>query len=61
MDTLERPFPAYKGDEPYIFVSYAHADEDMVYPESYLLFAINLGRNDSRERSHGRHFRLIRD
>jgi hypothetical protein len=33
----------------------------MVYPESYLLFAINLGRNDSRERSHGRHFRLIRD
>ena len=31
--TVERPFPAYKGDEPYIFVSYAHADADLVYPE----------------------------
>jgi hypothetical protein len=23
---VERPFPAYKGDEPYIFVSDSHAD-----------------------------------
>jgi serine/threonine-protein kinase len=30
---LERPFPAYKGDEPYVFVSYAHADDEIVYPE----------------------------
>ena len=30
---MERPFPAYKGDEPYIFVSYAHEDDDTVYPE----------------------------
>lgn len=27
-----RPFPAYKGDEPYVFVSYAHADSAKVYP-----------------------------
>ncbi len=24
---------AYQGDEPYIFVSYAHADDSLVYPE----------------------------
>ena len=30
---LEKPFPAYKGDEPYVFVCYAHADADVVYPE----------------------------
>ena len=30
---MEKPFPAYKGDEPYIFVSYAHADDELVYPE----------------------------
>ena len=30
---MERPFPAYKGDDSYIFVSYAHADADEVYPE----------------------------
>ena len=28
----QRPFPAYKGDGDYIFVSYAHADSDTVYP-----------------------------
>ena len=27
---MERPFLAYKGEEPYIFASYAHAE---VYPE----------------------------
>lgn len=30
---MENPFPAYKGDEPYIFVCYAHKDRDVVYPE----------------------------
>jgi|TARA_B100000315_G_C14593761_1_gene597472 TolB-like protein len=30
---MEGPFPAYKGDEPYIFVSYAHVDADIVFPE----------------------------
>jgi TolB-like protein len=30
---VDRPFAAYKGDEPYIFVSYAHEDSDVVYPE----------------------------
>lgn len=33
-----RPFPAYTGADPYIFVSYAHADSDVVYP---LLVALN--------------------
>ena len=27
------PFPAYRGDEPYIFVSYAHADSPRVFEE----------------------------
>jgi TolB-like protein/Tfp pilus assembly protein PilF len=30
---VERPFPAYEGDEPYIFVSYAHDDAGLVYAE----------------------------
>ena len=30
---MERAFPAYKGDQPYIFVSYAHEDSDLVFPE----------------------------
>jgi TolB-like protein len=30
---MERPFPAYEGDEPYIFVSYAHDDAALVFPE----------------------------
>ena len=30
---MERPFPAYKGDAPYIFVSYAHEDAELAYPE----------------------------
>ena len=25
--------PAYRGDDPYVFVSYAHADNELVYPE----------------------------
>jgi pimeloyl-ACP methyl ester carboxylesterase len=30
---LERQIPAYKGDEPYVFVCYAHEDAKLVYPE----------------------------
>ena len=30
---MQRPFPAYKGDDPYIFICYAHADAEVVYPE----------------------------
>ena len=30
---MERPFSAYSGDDPYIFVSYAHDDAAIVYPE----------------------------
>ena len=30
---MDTPFPAYTGDEPYIFVSYAHADNEIVYSE----------------------------
>lgn len=29
----ERPFPAYRGDAPYVFVSYSHDDAELVYPE----------------------------
>lgn len=30
---MERPFPAYEGDEPYVFVCYAHDDAKLVYQE----------------------------
>jgi|TARA_Y100000031_G_scaffold126240_1_gene143209 TolB-like protein len=30
---MDSPLAAYQGDEPYIFVSYAHQDSDVVYPE----------------------------
>jgi TolB-like protein len=30
---VKLPFRAYSGDEPYVFVSYAHADASLVYPE----------------------------
>jgi TolB-like protein len=29
----QKPFPAYEGEEPYFFVSYAHEDAGIVYPE----------------------------
>ena len=29
----DKPFAAYRGGDPYIFVSYAHADADSVYPD----------------------------
>jgi len=30
---MKTPFPAYKGDEPYVFVSYSHADSSQIYEE----------------------------
>jgi tetratricopeptide (TPR) repeat protein len=30
---MERPFAAYDGDEPFVFVCYAHDDQGVVYPE----------------------------
>ena len=30
---MDTPFSAYQGDEPYIFVCYAHEDDEVVYPE----------------------------
>ena len=30
---LKRPFPAYRGTEPYLFVCYAHRDADAVYAD----------------------------
>ena len=30
---MHKPFSAYQGDEPYVFVCYAHDDEGVVYPE----------------------------
>ncbi|MEM7705775.1 MAG: toll/interleukin-1 receptor domain-containing protein [Pseudomonadota bacterium] len=33
MGTTEKPFPAYQGDQPYLFVCYAHEDATIVYDE----------------------------
>jgi len=33
MAATERPFEAYRGDGPFLFVSYAHADAESVYPD----------------------------
>lgn len=30
---LQSPFEAYAGEEPFVFVSYAHKDGHLVYPE----------------------------
>ena len=29
---MDLPFTAYRGDDPYIFVSYSHEDRDIVFP-----------------------------
>ena len=29
---MEKPFPAYEGNDPYVFVCYAHDDSAVVYP-----------------------------
>ncbi|MCZ6774144.1 MAG: TIR domain-containing protein, partial [Proteobacteria bacterium] len=36
---MKRPVPAYQGDDPYVFVSYAHEDAELVYPEIARLYA----------------------
>lgn len=42
MDGLKSaPFPAYKGKKPFIFVSYAHRNTDVVYP--YLIKLNDMG------------------
>ncbi len=33
MGITEKPFPAYQGDQPYLFVCYAHEDSAVVYDE----------------------------
>ena len=30
---MQQPPPPYEGDEPYVFVCYAHEDSAVVYPE----------------------------
>lgn len=30
---MQRPFPAYQGDDPYVFICYARSDAAQVYPE----------------------------
>ena len=30
---MDKPFAAYQGNEPYVFVCYAHGDAETVYPE----------------------------
>lgn len=30
---MDRPFRAYDGNERFVFVSYAHQDAELVYPE----------------------------
>ena len=37
---MEKTFPAYQGDEPYVFISYAHGDAGVVYPELERLNAL---------------------
>lgn len=34
---MEKPFPAYEGNEPYVFVCYAHTDSDKVYSDLSLI------------------------
>ena len=47
---MDKPFSAYKGNDPYVFVCYAHDDEDLVYPEMAWLHeqGINLWYDVSR-------------
>ena len=37
---MKKDFPAYQGDQPYVFVSYAHADAGAVHPELQRLHAL---------------------
>ena len=42
---MELPFPAYRGDKPYVFVSYSHQDEALVFSELQRLHnaGVNIG------------------
>ena len=31
---MEKPFPAYEGNESYVFVCYDHDDSEIIYPET---------------------------
>jgi hypothetical protein len=33
MPEIQHPFPAYVGDDPYVFASYCHKDKALVYPD----------------------------
>ncbi len=35
---MQKPFSAYDGDDPYIFISSAHQDADIVYPQLQWLY-----------------------
>ncbi len=39
---MQTPFPAYQGDEPYVFVCYSHADSETVYADLDLLNKLGL-------------------
>ncbi len=39
---MDRPLPAYRGTEPYVFVCYAHKDAESVYSDLVLLAENNL-------------------
>jgi TolB-like protein len=39
---MDKPFPAYKGDQEYLFVSYSHSDEDIVFPELEYLHGMGI-------------------
>lgn len=36
---MEQPAPAYRGDAPFVFVSYSHLDEKIVYQEALTLLS----------------------
>ncbi len=42
MSELEKPFPAYTGDDSYVFVCYAHRDAPTVYEDMAALHAADL-------------------
>ena len=39
---MKKEFPAYQGDQPYVFVSYAHTDARAVYPELQRLHTLGI-------------------
>lgn len=40
---MARPFTAYRGDQPRVFVCYSHADSDLAHPELMRLERSGLG------------------